>query len=79
MILVCGAGAIGSFIAYSLKKSDKEVELISRGKRLEEIKKHGLKGWALWACKLLYRIGCFRLFLWCYRGAVKCFHVDFKF
>ncbi len=43
MILVCGAGAIGSFIAYSLKKSDKEVELISRGKRLEEIKKHGLK------------------------------------
>lgn len=33
MILVCGAGAIGSFIAYSLKKSDKEVELISRGKK----------------------------------------------
>ena len=43
MILVCGAGAIGSFIAYSLKKSGREVEIISKGKRLDEIKKHGLK------------------------------------
>ena len=51
----------------------------NRWMRLTPLKKHGLKGWALWACKLLYRIGCFRLFLWCYRGAVKCFHVDFKF
>ena len=51
----------------------------NRWMRLSQLKKRGIKGLAIWICKLLYRLGCFRLFLWCYRGAVKCFHVDFKF
>ena len=51
----------------------------NRWMRLQQLRKRGVKGIALWGCRLLYRLGCFRLFLWCYRGAVRLFHVDFKF
>ena len=51
----------------------------NRWMRLQQLRKREVKGIALWGCRLLYRLGCFRLFLWCYRGAVRLFHVDFKF
>lgn len=47
--------------------------------RLSRLKKHGIKGLAIWGCSILHRTGCFRLFLWCYYGATRLFHVDFKF
>ncbi|MCD8121447.1 MAG: hypothetical protein LUE65_04305 [Clostridiales bacterium] len=42
MVLVCGAGAIGSLIAYRLKKAGKEIEILARGNRLEEIRVKGI-------------------------------------
>ncbi len=51
----------------------------NRWMRLSQLKKHGIKGLAIWVCRILYRINCFRLFLWCYHGATRLFHVDFKF
>lgn len=46
---------------------------------LRSLKRHGLKGVAIWVCKVLYQIGCFRVFLVLYRAAVKLLHADFKF
>ena len=41
-ILVYGAGNIGSLYASLLKESGQEVSLLARGKRLAEIREHGL-------------------------------------
>jgi len=40
--LVYGAGVLGSLYAAILKKAGKDVSLLARGKRLEELKEHGL-------------------------------------
>jgi 2-dehydropantoate 2-reductase len=40
--LVYGAGVLGSLYAAVLKNAGKEVTLLARGKRLEELKEHGL-------------------------------------
>jgi len=40
--LVYGAGVLGSLYAAILKKAGKDVTILARGKRLEELKKHGL-------------------------------------
>ena len=40
--LVYGAGVLGSLYAAILKKAGKEVSILARGKRLEELKQHGL-------------------------------------
>ncbi len=40
--LVYGAGVLGSLYAALLKESGKDVSLLARGKRLEELKHHGL-------------------------------------
>jgi len=41
-ILVYGAGVIGSIFAYKLKSGGNEVSILARGKRLDDLKKHGL-------------------------------------
>lgn len=51
----------------------------NRWMRLSQLKKHGIKGLAIWGSRILHKMGCFRLFLWCYRCMTKLFHVDFKF
>ena len=43
------------------------------------LKKHGVRGGAIWVCKLLYKIKCFRAFLILYKVVTKIFRVDFKF
>ncbi|MBN2157460.1 MAG: NAD-binding protein [Candidatus Lokiarchaeota archaeon] len=40
--LVYGAGVLGSLYAAVLKLSGKDVTLLARGKRLEELRDHGL-------------------------------------
>ncbi len=41
-ILVYGAGVLGSLYAALLKESGKDVKLLARGTRLQELKEHGL-------------------------------------
>ena len=41
-ILVVGAGVIGSFNAARLKESGQDVRLLARGRRLEELREHGV-------------------------------------
>jgi 2-dehydropantoate 2-reductase len=41
-ILVYGAGVLGSLYAAILKEAGRNVSLLARGKRLEELKEHGL-------------------------------------
>ncbi|HXZ10834.1 MAG TPA: 2-dehydropantoate 2-reductase N-terminal domain-containing protein [Candidatus Sulfotelmatobacter sp.] len=41
-ILVLGAGVIGSFNAARLKESGQDVRLLARGRRLEELREHGV-------------------------------------
>jgi len=41
-ILVFGAGPLGSLLAARLFQGDHEVALLARGKRLEDLKKHGV-------------------------------------
>lgn len=42
-ILIYGAGVIGSYLAHILLKTENNVTLLARGKRLEEIKNDGLR------------------------------------
>ena len=42
-ILVYGAGNIGSLYAALLKKSGQDVSILARGKRLAEIREHGIE------------------------------------
>jgi 2-dehydropantoate 2-reductase len=41
-ILVYGAGVIGSMFAYKLKTGENDVSVLARGKRLQDLKEHGL-------------------------------------
>jgi len=41
-ILVYGAGVIGSMFAYKLKTGGNEVSVLARGKRLQDLREHGL-------------------------------------
>ncbi|MFX1391500.1 MAG: ketopantoate reductase family protein [Promethearchaeota archaeon] len=41
-ILVYGAGVIGSIFAYKLKSGGNDVSILARGKRLNDLKEHGL-------------------------------------
>ena len=41
-VLVYGAGVLGSFLAYALDKAGHEVSILARGKRLHELREHGL-------------------------------------
>jgi 2-dehydropantoate 2-reductase len=41
-ILVYGAGVIGSIFAFKLKSGGNDVALLARGKRLNQLKKHGI-------------------------------------
>jgi glycosyltransferase involved in cell wall biosynthesis len=43
------------------------------------LRKYGIRGYAIWICKFLYQIGCFRIFLLFYNAMVKHFHMDVKF
>ena len=47
--------------------------------RLPSLVRHGVKGYALYICKLLYKFHCFSLFLFLYRFVRRLLHVDFKF
>lgn len=47
--------------------------------KLSSLKSHGIKGYAIWGCKVLYKLNCFRCFLIAYRMVTQLFHVDFKF
>jgi len=40
--LIYGAGVIGSIFAYTLKSGGIDTSILARGKRLADIKKHGL-------------------------------------
>ncbi len=42
-ILIYGAGVIGSIFAYKIKSSGNDVTVLARGKRLEQLRKHGIK------------------------------------
>jgi len=41
-VLVIGAGVIGSFNAARLKDGGKDVTLLARGQRLEDLREHGV-------------------------------------
>ena len=41
-ILIYGAGVIGSIFAYRLKTGGNDVTILARGKRLEQLRNHGL-------------------------------------
>ena len=41
-ILIYGAGVIGSIFAYKLKTGGNDVKILARGRRLEDLKNHGL-------------------------------------
>jgi len=41
-ILVCGAGVIGTLYAARLQGAGNQVTILARGRRLEEIRRHGL-------------------------------------
>jgi glycosyltransferase involved in cell wall biosynthesis len=43
------------------------------------LRKHGIRGYAVWSCKLLYRAHCFRFFLSAYNCVVRFFRMDIKF
>lgn len=47
--------------------------------KLTSLFHHGIKGFAIWICKILYILGCFRLFLATYRFITKTLSIDFKF
>ncbi len=40
--MIYGAGVIGSIFGYKLKSGGNDVSILARGKRLEDLKKHGL-------------------------------------
>lgn len=41
-ILIYGAGILGSYLAYELKKAGHDVSILARGKRYDTLKEHGL-------------------------------------
>ena len=47
--------------------------------KFHSLQKRGLKGIAIWACKILYEIGCFKIFLVLYRMIIALFHFDIKY
>lgn len=47
--------------------------------RLANLKKHGFKGFAIWCCRLLYKLNMFRLFLFMYKCMTRIFGIDVKF
>lgn len=47
--------------------------------KFHSLQKRGLKGITIWACKILYRIGCFKIFLVLYRMIIRLFHFDIKY
>ncbi len=42
-ILIYGAGIIGNIIAFKLKNAGKDVKILARGKKLENIRKNGIR------------------------------------
>ena len=46
---------------------------------LRALAKHGIKGYGIWGCKVLYKLSLFRIFLHVYRVVTKTFHIDLKF
>lgn len=72
---------IKDHLKWTKEYFDKNFNLFSKNKliKLSSLKHHGIKGIAIWICKVLYKYNCFRLFLWLYTKVVKISHKDFKF
>lgn len=41
-ILIYGAGVLGAYVAYELKRVGHEVTILARGRRYEELKEKGV-------------------------------------